>query len=378
MATLLSFLLAILFSRTLPPEIFGKYTYAQSLFFIVSFFGLSGMGVAITRAAAKKRFSILPSAIVATFMSSLLGSLALLLLSGFFPGADFLSLLFLALLFPLYYSTAHYAAFLQGLGQFRLSSILSLLPNFLSFTSLALGLYLGIHSIVLLLVLTFLPIAVVQAVLTFFLLRRHRLVFNGWPFSSPDVGYGLRLSLIDILPSVSLYSDKVLIGILLPPRDLAIYSFAIAIPEIIKGYMKNITLVAIPKLADQRLIDYRKAMKRHFSFLFMTSVVLVGAYVLLSPFLFELFFPAYRESVFYSQLFAFTLFLIPTFLFTSSFQAYKNTSALARMNVLYFVIQTLALVILIPKYGLVGAILGRALSRLAAGVYSGFLFFSST
>jgi O-antigen/teichoic acid export membrane protein len=89
----MNFFLALAFAHFLSKDAFGHYTYVQSWFFTFGFFGLTGMGTAISKAAAEGRVAIYSQAIALTLISGVGGTIMLVILAMGFSDK--------ALVFPL-------------------------------------------------------------------------------------------------------------------------------------------------------------------------------------------------------------------------------------------------------------------------------------
>ena len=75
--------------------------------------------------------------------------------------------------------------------------------------------------------------------------------------------------------------------------------------------------------------------------------------------MFNLFFPKYFESVFYSQLLSLLLLALPFSLIYTMFQSQALKSHLYRYNIAIRVFQLVLVIILVPLYGIVGAVFAR-------------------
>lgn len=370
LSALFSFILALAFARFLSKEIFGQYTYVQSIFQLFGVFGLSSMGVAVTRAVAKKRFDTLTSAVLLTLIASTFGALLMgLLVTTVIDTVVRKPLLLLVLLFPFYHAFSLYSPFLQGKKEFRRDNLLFLIPATLTPLLLILALSLGVKSVLALLVISYFPEIVFRILYTLLITKENHSSFLP-PLLTDDTRYGLKLSLTDIPTTIGFHLDKVLIGALLSREDLAIFAFAIASPELIKNLLKSIGTLAIPKLTEQRIEDYKRKIGHHLAILEVVLLLIITCYVLVAPTFFQIFFPSYTDSVFYSQIFSLSLITFPSILFTSFFQAHGLTNQIFKINLVYLISQAGMLFLLIPTFGVMGAIVSRMISRLLVGMYT--------
>ena len=128
---------------------------------------------------------------------------------------------------------------------------------------------------------------------------------------SSTISYGKHLSLMNVIGTVATQIDKVLVFHYLGATQLAIYAIAIAVPEQIKGILKNVSSLALPKFAEKKPEEITKTLYKKMLQMFVLLLLIVISYWFLAPFIFNLFFPQYLDSVFYSRLFIFGLLNIP-------------------------------------------------------------------
>ncbi len=373
-SALASFVTAVAFSRFLSKELFGQYTYTQSLFQLFGFFGLSGMGVAVVRAVSRNRTFILPQMILLTFLSSIFGMITLVIFAIFIVDTVVAKpLLLLAFVFPFYHGFKLYSSDLQGKKQFRRENLLNLIPTTITSVLLVLLLSIGIRSVLVLIAVSIIPEVLFRAFYTLTVIQGYSLQFSLKGIKK-DALYGLKLSITEIPALVAFHFDKVLIGAFLTVEDLAIFSFAVAIPELLKGFLKNISSLSLPKLSEQKQDVFRLSIRRHYLTYTLFLLPLVGSYIIVAPFLFKLLFPEYSESISLSRLFSVSLLALPMNLITSFFQAQGFSKKLLNLNLLYSVLQVSFLLILTPTYGILGAILARIISRFSMSTYAWYQF----
>ncbi|OHA87430.1 MAG: hypothetical protein A2123_00135 [Candidatus Zambryskibacteria bacterium GWB1_40_5] len=159
--------------------------------------------------------------------------------------------------------------------------------------------------------------------------------------------------------------DKILVFHYLGAANLAIYAFSQAIPEQIKGSFKNLFNIALPKYAVLEDQDLRKSiLKKTWQLMIITSVIVV-AYILVAPFIFQFFFPQYTDAVIYSQIYMLGLIAIPGIsLFGTYFQIKKATRTMYKLTIVSNVTTIILTFILIYNFGLKGAVIENGISWL--------------
>jgi O-antigen/teichoic acid export membrane protein len=177
------------------------------------------------------------------------------------------------------------------------------------------------------------------------------------------ISYGKHLTVMDALNNIAAYLDKILVFHFIGPIELAVYSFATAPPEQIKGLLKNIEPLALPKLATKTKREVKKTiLSKSLKFGLFVAVGVI-AYILLSPLLYKIFFPKYIESVFYSQIFSISLIGMIGTPIHIALQSQMAKKQLYQFNIYTSLIQITLMSFLLYFYGLLGLILARVITR---------------
>ena len=189
------------------------------------------------------------------------------------------------------------------------------------------------------------------------------------------VAYGKHISLINFLGTIASQLDKILIFHYLGAVQLAIYAFATAIPEQIRGSYKNLFNLALPKYSAKEgelkssIID--KTLR-----LTVMTVGVVLTYMVFAPFIYKFFFPKYLESISYSQWYILGLITIPGLtLFNTYFQVKKETKILYQINIVGNVSMIILSYWLVKNYGLWGAVIENGSAWLIMLLISAWFFF---
>ena len=144
---------------------------------------------------------------------------------------------------------------------------------------------------------------------------------------------------------------------------MAIYSFAIIPPEQLKGFLKNISSLALPKLSTKTIKEIKNTISRKMIILGLFVGIGIIIYIFLAPYFYKIFFPQYLESVFYSQIFSISLITIITILPETALRAKMAKKQLYQLNFFSPIIQIILLFLFINLYGLLGVILARVIWR---------------
>ena len=368
-AAFFSLALAVVFGHFASKDLYGNYKYVLSIAALISGFSLSGIGTAITQATARGKEGALRQGFLLNLRwSAPMVVLALCIAAYYFlQGNNFLalSLCVVAALSPLLYSFSLFDNFLIGRREFSRSAAYSVLGNVASTAVLVAALFFGERAIILVIAY----FAVNIATSTFFYIRTARRAHN----SETDPGmlnYGFHLSLMSVVGAIADKIDSIIVFTLLGPAQLAVYTYAIAMPEQIKGIVKNVTPLSMPKFAHRPINEIRQNIWGRIAQLTLGLTVVIALYIVLAPWLFRILFPVYTASIGYSQLYALSLLVtgVPPVLL-GIFQAHKKTKALyVSSNV-----SSLILIIILPPFvyfwGITGAIASQIVYRcLSVGI----------
>lgn len=173
----------------------------------------------------------------------------------------------------------------------------------------------------------------------------------------------VHLSLLNFLNTVAGQIDKIIVFQMLGPTQLAIYSFALALPEQLRGVLKSGARLALPRFAERDFAQIQGSLGARLLRFSLLILILATAYVFAAPLIFTLLFPTYRESVQYSQLFALTLFTTLGTIPLAALQAHAKLRALYTHSIIANVVQLSSSISLIYFFGLWGAAVAVVLNR---------------
>lgn len=359
-----SFLLAIAFANLLPKETYGIYKYILSLAGILAIPTLSGMGTALIQAVARGYEGSFIPVLKTKIRWGLLGGLASLILAGyyFYNGNTTLTISFLvsAAFLPFMDSFGIYNTLLQGRKLFDVSTKYGIIVQIIAIATLITTI-LFTKNLFLILLAYFSS----WTLLRFIFLKITLKKFPPKDKKDPQtISYGKHLSLMNIFPLIAQQLDKVLLFHFLGPVQLAIYSFAVAIPNQIKSPFKNLQVLILPKFSKRSKEEIKSTLFNKILKLGMLLIFIIILYILVAPFIYKIFFPQYLESIFYSQIFAVSIIAILAILPITFLQAKLAQKELYQFNILRAVFQIIALFILIYYFGILGAAI--------AGIFSEF------
>jgi O-antigen/teichoic acid export membrane protein len=356
--------LSVAFANLIPKDIYGNYKYILSLAVIVGIFSLSGMSTAVTQAVARG----FDGALRQGFRSSLRWGILTIMVAFstaayyFLRGNDTLafSMLIVGVASPLIASGSLYASYLQGKKDFRTHTHYNVIRNVIPFVILIALILVTDNPIIL--VLGYFGSNTLSVLLAYALtIRKYRPADNQ---SHVMLGYGKHLSVIEGINTFASYLDKVLVFHYLGAIELAVYSFAILIPDQIKGGFGTLSFLAMPKLAAKEPSEVRYGLYQKSLLLTGMLIVVMGLYIVAAPTFYHFFFPNYEESIFYSQLAILGLIANISLLPGTAFRASGAVKEINRTVIWSSLVQIVCLFIGVYYFGIMGAILGGVIGRM--------------
>lgn len=362
------FVVAVAFANLLPQETYGAYKYILSLAAMFAVFTLPGMTHAVARAVARGNTSIAKRALKWRIRWSLVGSAAALF-GGFYyflnGNAQLGSALFLiAVMLPFYDTYTLYNAYLTGTRDFKKQTLYHLVTQSLSAVALVITLFLT-DNLLLILLAYFLPVALARIVI---FKKTVPETETGAQEDKDDITYGKHLSAINLLGVVAGNVDKILLWKFLGPAQLAIYAFAIAIPEQVRGPLKGMSNIMLPKFAIQPPDNNGRYSTPHgFWYKFLLYTIFLGlaslAYIAIAPLLFTVFFPAYTSSVLFSQVLALALVTGAQTMPATLLTAHGRAKTQYVLSIIRSVTQIILFIVLIPMFGIMGAVIATIIAN---------------
>ena len=363
LSTLLTFILSVAYANLMPKEVYGSYRYVLSIVGILSITALPGINDALLRAVARGQEGSLALAVKKKISWGLLGGLACLAVAlyYFYGNQSSIASAFLvaAVFVPFTDAFATYDAFLQGKKLFRASAVFFVIFQCAFAGLLSLVLFLT-HELVLVLAAYFIITIGTRLALYLTAVRLYR------PNEKIDFSitpYGKHLSAMGIVGSISSYLDRLLLFHYVGPLGVAAYTVAVGPPEQIKGYIKNIYSIAVPKFSRQTETEIRSTIRHKALLLLIALVGIVALYIILAPTLFHLLFRNYSDAIIYTQLYAISLLSGVNILYYSALQ---SQAAIKKLYYFSFAGPILLIILeltLIPTFGILGAIIAKTAAR---------------
>lgn len=348
--------LATAFANLVPQETYGTYKFLVSAAGIIGAFTLSGMGTAVTQAAARGFNSALRHGFRAKLKWSIGIVVVGLLAAGYYFWQGNITLtygmLMIAALYPLRTSSGIFENYLEGKKDFERASKYSIGLETFQITSMVATLFLT--DSVLWVFFVFLATNTFAAIYLYF---RTKSVYPQTDSTKEDmITYSKHLSIVEIFRKIARHIDKVLVWHFLGPVQLAVYSFAELPISKLQTAAGSLRQIAMPKFAENDMETLRKTLDYKVFLLAMGLLGISVVYIFAAPYLFNLLFPEYLASIPYTQVYALSIVLFAGGVYEKTLEAHEKTKWIYINRIGSNVVKVISLLILLPLFGVWGAI----------------------
>lgn len=312
-AALIAFIFAVVVGHVLPKETYGEYKYILSVVAVLTTFSMTGIGAAVFQSVARG----FDGALREGFWANIRWSFVIFI--GAFASAAYyyirgnetlaFGILLGGSLTPFLTSANLVSTYLAAKKDFRrqhvyFDGIENLVP----------------YALLLITILSTRNAAVIAGVyfasntaITFYLYWRTVRIYR--PDASkrdPEMlSYGKHLSAMGILSGIAGNLDQILLFHYVGAAELAVYTFARAIPDQSKGPLKSFDLMLQTNFANRDSREIRDGMRNKVFWIAIVSILAIGLYIVLAPYVFKLFFPKYVDAVRFSQIYALSFLGVP-------------------------------------------------------------------
>lgn len=379
-STLAGISLSVVFARMASQEIYGQYQFVLSIFSVVSILSIPGLNTAITRSVARGFDGDYQRVVRISFFWSFFGVPVLLIIGGYYyiTGDHPLgiALMISAIFFPFFYAPNTWDSFLQGKSRFDIAAMYGSVQSIINAVVTIAVLFFSRDDFITIIIWYFISYTFFNG---FYFLRSLRYVNND-KIDDETLSYGWFLTKITFLGIVAANIDMLLVGMLLGPSQLAIYSIISFVPQKLKDFSKPFIGVAIPKFvrSEGKFLEILWK-KRGISIILVIvlSLVTFAYYEFVQPVNQLLFGSTYASYAHFSQ------YLVPMvfFSFLGNILGYyvlarKYNFAIILANPAYQVCKIFLAVVLIWFYGLWGAIISLNVSFVLLFIFnlSGIIF----
>jgi O-antigen/teichoic acid export membrane protein len=186
------------------------------------------------------------------------------------------------------------------------------------------------------------------------------------------LSYGLRSHLGNISAMVNERLDQLIISIFLIPSELGLYAIAVTLTTMIVMIGSSIAIVAFPSMSNQSSNDILpETLSRYTRITFFVSASLaVIMTIFISPLINLLFGPAYLPAVGVTRILLFaSVALSVNRVLQAGFKSINRPWISSKSEVLAVFVTLVALLILLPRFGILGAGIASTLAYSTSLIY---------
>ncbi|MBC7074067.1 oligosaccharide flippase family protein [Candidatus Parcubacteria bacterium] len=372
---LASFLTLIAFSKFATKEVYGAYQYIISMAAMIGILTLPGIDVALVNAIAKGKERTFFLCEKEKLKFGFWGFLVFLAISiwYFLHKAFELGVAFLiaGTFYPFLALFQLYFPFWQGKKKFDLQNKYFIFHNFLGASILIAFIYFKPKM----------PWVVFGyffgfsfATFIFWFLTRKK-IKKETEEEKETIPFGKHITIMALPGSISAQIDNAILWQVAGPVAVAIYAYALRLIERVSELIP-FSALALPKMAERDLNQdsTKKRIFDKFLKLFWFSIPFTLLYILICPFFFKIFFPAYSQSVIYSQVLAITLIFSPFSFLATAFFAQMKKRELYILNFGSQILKIILFFILIPLFQIWGGVLSILISQVFSAILTVYFF----
>lgn len=356
------FFLTFAFARYLPVDVFGTYRYILAVYALLVITSLPGLDTAIIETIAKGNHKAFGHAIKTKFKYGFIGT-GLSIAYGIYhylTGETQLFWLFVlvGVFLPFIECLSLYTGVLNAQKRFGFWAITEVANQIFSTIGLFVAMYFT-SNIFILVSAYFLPYIFVRGISTLYSLKKF---IENNSYDPSYLKYGHDMTWYQIITRGIASIDQMVLFHFMGPTQVAIFSIANAIPTRFQSVLRITGTLAFPKYANKTEQEIANSLPKKMLIFGAGIFVACLFYIFISPIFFKIFFPKYLESVSYSQVLILFVLSGMTYPFGAYLGAHKKVKENYLFAFLSFSIKALCLGILVPIYGVWGAVWGVVLS----------------
>lgn len=358
-------ILAYFFTNLLSKEAYGSYQFILSLLGILAVGAIPGMGTAIVQAIARGKEGTFNFAVKKVIVAAFSGSIVLIIAAIYYYISQHnelaLAFLLLSAIFPIYSVANFWRYYYTGKAQFDLLVRKSVVLEIISLvTTLVAILY--FPYLVWLVILSIIFPMPFSLLLVWSLYKKTR----NFDSDEDNIRFGKRISYTVALSTLATYGDKLLLGHFLGFSELAVYSVAMIIPEQAKGAIGSFMTPLFPRYSKEGANNGK--LRKHLILFCVVSLACAIVLYFMLPSLFEIVFSPYVDSVHYARVLLLTLLFIPFVLLETFFRSQKKEQIVFRANLVGSVIGIILAFVMVPLFGISGAIFAKLSGQFVQGI----------
>lgn len=374
---LLGLVLLTAFANLVPKESYGTYQFIISISAILTTFTLTGMATAISKAVAQGSMGSLRYG----FSEQIKWSVTIVFSSVIMATYYYLkndisisvSLLIVGATQPFISAFGLYNNFLTGKQAFRESSLLNILNKFLPFLIIFPVLFLTDSAVWI--IFAYFGSHLISSFISYiFVLKKYNLIYIK---DNNLLNYSKHLSFITSISKLSEHLDKVLVWYFLGAEKVAVYSLAQLPIYHLQVFFQIFHQLTFAKIAQKSFEVLKVILPSKLLNYFGLTGIITLFYIIFAPIIFKTFFPNYLDSVIFTQILALTLLTVPRNIILQAFTAHEMKNELYKINTSSPIIRIILLLILLPNFGIWGAIGANLITEVYNTILQYYLFKTS-
>lgn len=374
---IVSLLVATAMANWISPEVFGTFRFVLAGAGIIGALSLTGMSTVVVQTVARGYEGVLRAGVRDYLRWSFISvALSLGVASYYFVQDNAIlgiGFLLVAVLNPILSAYSLFSQFISGKKDFQTQAAYDSIADIIPAAVLVTTVFFFDNPIIIL--LSYFCAGILMNVAMYrATIRKFRPNSAVDPETLPFVKH---LSLMGVLGKGAENIDKVLVFHYLGAVQLAMYAFAQTPIAQLKLLADIPVRLAIPKISERSFSELRTTLPRKTFMLVGLMFLVVLAYVIAAPFLFKILFPAYVGAVIYTQALALSLIFTPAAIFSSALTAHLKKRELYISQAILPILKIGLFVIMLPLYGIWGAIWVTVIHQFITFVVFGYLFWQA-
>lgn len=354
------------------PTILGEFQLAMSTISLLAITSLPGMKDAIAKWVAEGHRGVVVTGTRMSVRWSLVGSAVLVLVSVYYAliakNRDLsLAFLFLAVLFPFEHTLNNFAPYLNSTLRFAAESLAYVAIAVVQISATMTAYWLLPVPPIVAIVAGYFGSRILCYSVFFLAIAR-----NYSRYERPPDGlsrYAWTVTKVNSLALIANQIDRILLGVFVSPILLAAYAVAASVPTKAKSMLAPLLTALFPGIAQGWIVVDRRLVSR----LLLLSIGGAIVIMIALPYVFQILFPRYQESVRISQgLAAVVVFQPANMVLTHAFRARgirKGITFPIVVSRAIFLIILVPLMLFLQLWGIVLARIVEQVAQFAAGIY---------
>ena len=372
-STIAGLLVAILFTHLTTKEIYGQYNYILSIVAFLSLFSLPGIATSLINSIAKNCQGDFVKGTMKRLKYSLFGSIIIMALSiwHWWKGESEvgLALLIVSFIFLFYISLNHIDSFYIGKKDYK--TVLKIRTTISLLILLSVAISLLLHQKIFFIM--FLSLGSIS-IFYLFISIRIRLNLTSKEEDEGFLSFAKSITVLGIIGSAIGTLDRFIVGTFFGYNVLAIYSIGFILHSQLKRGYQILNNIVQPMLVNRSIKDSFKTCNSKIEILFPPLVLGFFLIYLALPHIIPLLFTkAYKDSIFYAQLFLLpTFFGIPGWFYETIMRSHQLSRELYYTRIISSILALITLALGGYFLGVSGIILSRIVNSISVSLF-GFL-----